>query len=56
MTTHYVDIVETATGKREKRMGPMSERKAEKVDSGANRNLNHERFHTEINPVTDEEE
>jgi hypothetical protein len=31
-----------------KRMGPMSERKAEQVDKGANINLNHEDFFTRI--------
>jgi nitrogen regulatory protein PII-like uncharacterized protein len=41
---HYVHIIEDATGKVIKEMGPMSERKAEKVERGANINLNHERF------------
>ena len=31
---HYVEIVETATGVVEKRMGPMSEHKANKVERG----------------------
>jgi len=31
-----------------KRVGPMSERKAEKVDSGININLNYEQFFTRI--------
>ena len=36
----------------EKRMGPMSERRAERVDGGANINLNHEEFFTRIVKVT----
>lgn len=31
-----------------RRMGPMSERKAEKVDRGASINLNHEKYYTRI--------
>jgi hypothetical protein len=48
MNDWYVEIVETETGKVEKRMGPMSERKAEKVEDGANINLDHENYHTRI--------
>jgi len=36
-----------------KRMGPMNERTADKVDSGANRNLNHQDYFTRI--VTEED-
>lgn len=57
---YFVEIVEHATGKVERRMGPMSERKADKVDTGANINLDHERYFTRIvetfcglPPVTD---
>lgn len=32
---HYVEIVETATNKVERRMGPMTEAKADKVENGA---------------------
>ena len=41
---HYVEIVETATGKVEKRMGPMSESKADKVEMGVLHRINLERF------------
>lgn len=48
----YVEIVEYATNAVVKRMGPMSERKAEKVERGAEINLNHERFY--VRTVSDE--
>lgn len=34
-----------------KEMGPMSERKAERVDDGVNINLNHDAFYTLIKPA-----
>jgi hypothetical protein len=34
-----------------RRMGPMSERKAEKVDRGVNINLNHKDYYTRIVPA-----
>lgn len=40
----YVEIVETATGKVEKRMDPMSENKADKVEMGMLMRIN-ENFH-----------
>lgn len=51
---HYVVIYETTDkgDREEKRLGPYeTERLAEKADSGANRNLNHERFWTRIEHV-----
>lgn len=45
---HYVEIVRYHDGGVEERMGPMSERKADKVDSGLNRQLNHRDFYTRI--------
>lgn len=48
MTEYYVEIVDTETDEVVKRMGPMSERRAEQVEDGANINLDHERFHTRI--------
>jgi len=45
---YYVEIVAFEGDKVIKRMGPMSERKADLVDSGANRNLNHEDYYTRI--------
>lgn len=50
VTTHFVLIVRYTTGKVIKRMGPMSERKAEKVERGATINLNHAEFHSRIVP------
>ena len=49
ITQFFVEIVkydkqETVV----KRMGPLSERQAEKVDRGANINLNHEDYYTRI--------
>ena len=44
----YVEIVEYEKGKVVKRMGPMFEYKADKVDDGANINLNHEKYYTRI--------
>jgi hypothetical protein len=56
MDNTYVEIVEIVDGKDNvvKRMGPMSKRKAEKVDGGANINLNHEKFFTRIVEGSDE--
>lgn len=44
----YVEIVETKTDRVERRMGPMSERQAERVERGAEINLNHERFYVRV--------
>lgn len=46
----FVEIVRyrNPTDEVVKRMGPMSRTKAEKVDDGANINLNHELFYTRI--------
>ena len=41
---HFVEIVETATGKVEKRMGPMSESKVDKVEMGVLHRIDLERF------------
>lgn len=48
----YVKIVETTTNKIEKEMGPMDERRAERVQRGASINLNHDEFHIETEEVT----
>lgn len=47
----YVEIVEDETGKVERRMGPMSERRAERVADGASINLDHERFSVRTVPA-----
>jgi hypothetical protein len=44
----YVEIVKSSSGEVVKRMGPMPERTAEKVEIGASINLNHEEFFTRI--------
>lgn len=49
----YVEIVKSSSGEVVKRMGPMSERKAEKVEIGVSINLNHEEFFTRIALVAD---
>jgi|688.fasta_scaffold466116_2 hypothetical protein len=47
----YVEIVEKATGNIESRMGPMVERKADRTETGAAINLNHDKFFTRIVPA-----
>lgn len=42
----FVEIVETATDKVERRLGPHHKRTADKVEAGASRNLDHERYYT----------
>lgn len=45
----YVEIVKYGEPEEVvKRMGPMAERQADKVDNGANMNLNHEEYYTRI--------
>lgn len=44
----YVEIVRTLTGEVVERMGPMSERTAERVENGALINLNHDEYFTRI--------
>jgi len=48
MAQFFVEIVNYETDEVVKRMGPMDERKADKVDSGANINLNHNEYFTRI--------
>lgn len=48
MNNWYVEIVDIETEEVVNRMGPFSERKAEKVEDGANINLNHERYYTRV--------
>lgn len=45
---YYVEIVEQKTDHVEKRMGPMGERRAEIVERGASRNLDHDNYYTRI--------
>lgn len=49
----YVHIVESETGEIVEQMGPMSERRAAKVQRGANINLNHDSYHTDLVEVAE---
>ena len=52
MPEFFVEIVKSATDDEEetveKRMGPHSKRTAERIESGASRNLNHESYFTRV--------
>ena len=52
---YYVEIVRIVTADEceevVKRMGPMSERKAERVEMGALHNLNHDDYFTRVVPA-----
>ena len=49
MYEYYVDIMRFENdGELVERMGPFTEKKAEKVDGGVNINLNHEEYYTLI--------
>jgi len=50
---YYVQVISYETDEIVKELGPMSERKADRVDNGLNINLNHERYYTWI--VSEEE-
>jgi hypothetical protein len=52
---YYVEIVKHGEPEEViKRMGPFTERMADKIDSGANRNLNHKEYYTRIVEVDHE--
>ena len=49
MQGYYVEIIKYGESEETvEKIGPMSERKAERVDSGVNINLNHEEYYTII--------
>ena len=49
MQGYYVEIIKYGEPEETvEKIGPMSERKAERVDSGVNINLNHEEYYTII--------
>lgn len=48
MNRYYVEIVHNETGNVVKRLGPMTERKADRVEDGVNEKLNHDHFYTRI--------
>ncbi len=43
---YYVEVVKFGSDEIVRKLGPFTERKAEKVDIGLNINLNHEEFYT----------
>jgi len=45
---YYVEIVKYDNEEIIKRIGPMSKKKAERVDNGVNINLNHKDYYTKI--------
>jgi hypothetical protein len=47
----YVEIVKSSSGEVVKRIGPVSERKADRVESGMLINLNHADYFTRIVPA-----
>ncbi len=59
MKQYYVEIVKEATDDQKelvaKRMGPMTERRAEKTESGASINLDHEHYFTRIVEADEDE-
>ena len=50
---YYVIIKEFNKEEEVKRMGPMDERKASKVEAGVSINLNHEHYYTVIEEASD---
>ena len=51
----YVEIVKFDNDEIVKRMGPMNSWRADRVDTGANQNLNHEHYFTRIVSAEDTE-
>lgn len=45
---YYVEIVNSKTGEVVNRMGPLTERAANRVEDGVLINLNHDEYHTRI--------
>lgn len=52
---HYVEIVERATSKVIKRLGPVTERVADRILAGVNINLNHDEYFAKIVVETKDE-
>lgn len=52
---HYVHIIKTETGEVVRQLGPMTAAKADRVENGANINLDHDTFHTEQKVLSKEE-
>jgi hypothetical protein len=51
--TWSVKVIESATGKVVKEMKVNSERQADRIETGLSINLNHEKFHTEVDEITE---
>lgn len=47
----FVEVVDAKTGKVVKRVGPVTERKADRVEGGMTVNLDHEHYFTRIVPA-----
>lgn len=47
----YVEVRESGTGAVVTRLGPMSARKAEKVERGLEIQMDHDRYYTETVPI-----
>ena len=45
---YYVEVVSLHSGEVVNRLGPMSERKADRVDGGLSINLNHDEYFTRV--------
>ena len=56
MGNYYVQIIRYTDDGVVEEMGPFSERRADRVDDGANWNLNHEEFYTLITQKPEEED
>lgn len=50
LSTHYVEVVNARTAEVVKRMGPMDESKAERVERGVLINMNRDDYFTRIVP------
>lgn len=51
MAEFYVRVVEDETGKVWRKFGPHPKRKAEKIEDGLDRQLNHEKYHVRVDAV-----
>lgn len=51
MKTFYVEVVAREGDEVVERLGPASERRAERIEDGLNINLNHEDYYTRLVPA-----
>lgn len=52
MTKFKVKVINTETGEAVKTLEASSQRQAERLEDGLNINLNHARYHTEVEEIT----